>query len=292
MHSLGDRNRIRILLVLARGPMTVGEVSSVLGLTQPNASRHLKAMHQAGLLSRRGDAGRAWYSIDRSDPLVSAIASLLDSHRERLGGSDSDMDSLALCYERRSEQAREFFRRRADRWEEISAGLPDPGTYAEDVSSMLGSGGTAVELGCGTGGMIPLLARSFGMVIAVDSSPEMLMRARRAAPGADLRLGMLEHVPVGDACADAALAHMVLHHLADPRRAFPEAARILKPGGRLVVADLESHSREDFRLEQGDLWAGFEEEELTGWAVAAGLVPAGSLSRRPVRLCTCRKEQI
>jgi len=127
--------------------------------------------------------------------------------------------------------------------------------------------------------MIGFLGSLFRSVIGVDSSPEMLDLATRASGGAqaDFRLGALEHLPVADASADAALAHMVLHHLADPSEAFSEVLRVLRPGGRLVVADLSHHSDEDFRSAQGDIWPGFGRDEIESWAFAAGFAAEESV---------------
>jgi ArsR family transcriptional regulator len=170
-----------------------------------------------------------------------------------------------------------FFSRVAEEWEEVAAGLPDPGSYMESLTGMLGEGGTVLELGCGTGAMIRVLAGRFRDVIAVDSSPEMLDVATREVgdSGADFRLGALEHLPVADSSVEAALAHMVLHHLADPAEVFPEVDRVLVPGGRLLVADLAHHADEPFRMAQGDLWPGFEPAEIEAWALRSGLSAAG-----------------
>ncbi|KZD19034.1 MAG: metalloregulator ArsR/SmtB family transcription factor [Acidobacteria bacterium] len=273
--ALSDRNRLRIVMILRRGPLTVNEISSVLGLTQPNASRHLKALHEAGMLERRGIAGRAWYSLTAGDDLVDAVSSLLDDHHGRMPGFPRDMAALSRCYEQRKLEARDFFARKAGEWDEVSAGLPDPAGYSAEMSGMLGGGDSVAELGCGTGAMLGFLRGLFASVIAVDSSREMLDLAMRAGgrEDVDFRLGALEHLPVADSSVDAALAHMVLHHLADPSEVFPEVRRILRPSGRLVIADLARHSDEPFRMAQGDLWPGFEAGEIEAWALRSGLVP-------------------
>ncbi|HPH39712.1 MAG TPA: metalloregulator ArsR/SmtB family transcription factor, partial [Candidatus Fermentibacter daniensis] len=273
--SLADRNRLRIVMILQRGPLTVNEISTVLGLTQPNASRHLKALHEAGVLERRGIAGRAWYSLASGDDLVEAVSSLLDDHHSRMQGFARDMAALSRCYEQRKLESMDFFARKAGEWDEVSAGLPDPAGYSAEMAGLLGRGDSVVELGCGTGAMLGFLRGLFGSVIAVDSSREMLDRAMQAVGGEDVdfRLGALEHLPVADSSVDAALAHMVLHHLADPAEVFPEVRRILRPSGRLVIADLARHADEPFRIAQGDLWPGFEAGEIDAWARKGGLVP-------------------
>lgn len=280
LHALADRNRLRIVMILDRGPMTVSEISSVLGLSQSNASRHLKALHDAGVLERRGVSGWVLYSLAASDPFVSSLMSVLREELARLEGHGADLAALTRCYERRSDESRAFFASRASDWETIAAGLPDMSGYSGMLEDLLGTGDTLVELGCGTGGLLARLHGFFRTVIGVDSSPEMLDMARRssALPGVELRLGMLEHLPVADGEADAALAHMVLHHMADPASAFPEAARILKSGGMLVVADLLPHSNDGFRVSQGDLWPGLDPDEVGRWAGGAGFAPSACRS--------------
>jgi ArsR family transcriptional regulator len=160
--------------------------------------------------------------------------------------------------------------------------MPDPEGYLESVLSLLGEGGVCLEVGCGTGAILPALASRFRSVLGVDSSTEMLSRARKAVAGFDdrveLRLGEAEHLPMADSTADAVLLHMVLHHLGEPSAVFPELARVVRPGGRLVIAELTAYDDADFRREQGDMWPGFEPAQMESWAAGAGFTGIRTLS--------------
>jgi ArsR family transcriptional regulator len=280
--ALSDRNRLRIFVILMKGPLSVTEICSVLGLTQSNVSHHLKVLLDAGLVMRRQVAGWAVYSILSDDTLVGALASAVTASARRIPGHAVDMRELARAYEQRGSSSREFFDRVAASWTDISSRMPDPGGYMESVLSLLGNGGVCLEVGCGTGAGLPALASRFHSVLGVDSSTEMLSRARKAVAGFDdrveLRLGEAEHLPLADSIADAALLHMVLHHLGEPSAVFPELVRVVKPGGRIVIAELTAYDDADFRLEQGDMWPGFEPEQMESWAAGAGFTGIRTLS--------------
>jgi ArsR family transcriptional regulator len=129
------------------------------------------------------------------------------------------------------------------------------------------------DLGCGTGQATATLAPVVGRVIAVDGSGEMLAAARRrlrSLPNVDIRRGDLEALPIEDATLDAAVAVLVLHHIAEPAAVLREAARVLKPNGRLLIADMLPHDREEYKQQMGHIWLGFAEDQLAGWLQDAG----------------------
>ena len=132
------------------------------------------------------------------------------------------------------------------------------------------------DLGCGTGAVSEVLAPFVRRVIAVDGSSEMLDAAGERLAGldnVDLRSGDLEHLPIDDGSLDAATLILVLHHLPDPARVLAEVARTLRPGGRLLVVDMLSHDRQEYRSQMGHVWMGFAEEQLRRMLDAAGLTP-------------------
>lgn len=277
--ALSNRNRLRIFSALLRGPLTVSEICETLGISQSNASHHLKTLLEAGMVRRRSVAGWAIYAPVLDDPDVSGLASAISASSCRAGWFTTDGRALSRCYELRTSRSKEFFDRAAADWQALSAELPDTNAYIREMLDLLGTGGSCLEVGCGTGRMLRHLAGRFGTVVGVDASPEMLSRARRDLsreqwPGIELRLGEAEHLPLADSSMDACLAHMVLHHLGDPQLAFVEFARVLRPGGRAVVADLMLHDDAGFRISQGDLWPGFEGAQVRHWASAAGFTAA------------------
>jgi ArsR family transcriptional regulator len=193
------------------------------------------------------------------------------------GGQAVDGDAAAIerVLARRRTTTSEFFRKTAGRWDRVRDEVLGPPAHLDRLVDLAGTPGTVVDLGTGTGVLLPRLARSSRRVIGVDASPEMLDEARRRAEeqglgGADLRLGALEHLPLSDGEADAMVANLVLHHVADPPAVLREIRRGLAPNGRLVIAELAEHPDEAFWRDLGARWPGFRPAELGRWLEAAG----------------------
>ncbi len=298
--ALADTNRLRILLVLERGPLNVSEVSSVLQLEQSNVSRHLRVLLDAGLVRREGRAGWVYYNLDRSDRFVSSLLDIVYEGRMNLSSFGHDMGELARCYRARVELSREFFDGVADEWPAIRGLLPDPAGYIESVIPLLGKPSRVLEIGCGTGGMIAHLASISGEVLGVDNSERMLSSSRRLIADlgignrAEVRLGDAEHLPVGDSSVDAVFIHMVLHHAGEPSAVLRETARVLRAGGRCVIVELRKHDSQEMKLVHGDLWPGFDASEVEIMVTRAGLEPADEFEIAEgiafAMMCT-RKEQ-
>jgi ArsR family transcriptional regulator len=275
---LGDRNRLRMLCILARGPLNVSEICTILELRQPNVSQHLKKLLDAGVVSRQGRAGWVYYSLNSADSFVVDLSGFVGRWKDRLSSSgyERDMRRLATCYEERGRKSQEFFDRSASEWSELERLMPDPESYVSDILRVLPKDGTIAELGCGTGKLLRELAAISASVIGVDNSEGMLARARDSTHGdifsdrIELRLGRAEHLPLADNSADAVVAHMVLHHLPEPIEAIRESHRVLREGGRIVIVDLSAHDELSLREVHGDLWPGFQVEQLESWLSSAG----------------------
>jgi len=172
---------------------------------------------------------------------------------------------------------RAFFSGAAHAWDRLRVELFGARADLIALLALLDDRMTVGDLGCGTGAVADLLAPFVGRVVAVDHSREMLDVARRRLDGrtnVELREGDLEALPVADGELDAALLVLTLHHMPDPEAVFAEAARTLRPGGRLVVIDMAPHDREGYRAEMGHVWLGFGEAQLAPWLRAAGFGPA------------------
>jgi SAM-dependent methyltransferase/DNA-binding transcriptional ArsR family regulator len=298
--AFADKNRLRILLVLERGPLNVSEISSVLHLEQSNVSRHLRVLLDAGLVRKEGRAGWIYYNIDRSDRFSSSLLDIVYEGREYLPSFGHDMGELARCYQARVESSREFFDGVAEEWPLIRKLLPDPAGYIESVIPLLGKPSRVLEIGCGRGSIISRLASISDEVLGVDNSDRMLSSARSliAELGignrAEVRLGDAEHLPVGDSSVDAVFIHMVLHHAGEPSAVLREAGRVLRIGGRCVIVELLKHDSQEMKLVHGDLWPGFDVSEVEMMVTRAGLEPADGFEVAEGRaftvMCT-RKEQ-
>ena len=279
--ALADLNRLRIIIILQKGPLNVSEICSVLYLSQSNVSHHLKKLLDAGLVRRRGISGWVYYELLKKDQIENGLFDYISSRSETLSNNQKDMYGLSLLNQRRRQKSEEFFDSSAGKWSEIANLLPDPETYMHDMIGCLPKNGIIAELGCGTGVMLQKLASFSEQVIGIDQSREMLSKAQEIVNGnglekrIDLRLGNLEHLPLSDNCLDGALANMVLHHIAEPKKVFIELRRVLKESGVFVIADLLLHENPDLKTMHGDLWPGFSSEEITGWLKQANLVETG-----------------
>lgn len=267
--ALGERNRLRMVLLLENGPLNVTELVSVLGLSQSNVSHHLKLLLDAGVVTRSGRGNWVFYQIRRDLPLVDRIVKTAFEERDSLDGFRDDMNRLARCLAGRKKSSRRFFDSMEDReLRGLSDLLPDTSVCLPFLERNLGRRDLSVDVGTGSGRMIPFLLGGSGQVLAVDSSRKMLDLALRKISELKMssrvrfRLGEAEHLPVENSAAGAVLMHMVLHHCGNPVQAVKEAARVLVPGGTLLLVDLKEHSDNEFRTVHGDMWPGFPLERL------------------------------
>jgi ArsR family transcriptional regulator len=276
---LGDEARLRLLRVLSRERLNVTELTGVLGLAQSGVSRHLGLLKDAGLVVEEKDAGFSYYRI---------AASLEEEHGSQLWQMLTTQFAAAADEpEVRADEARlqEVLRLRKENFD-AHAG-PDtrdarqlvPGRSWAAWSRALGlllPKLSVADLGCGEGYLTIEAARWASRVIAVDRSAVVLERARalarrRHVSNVTWKRGELERLPVADAQVDIALLSQALHHAQDPARAVAEAARITRPGGRVLVLDLRTHHEEWVRAKLGDRRLGFDDAELGTMLTDAGL---------------------
>ncbi|MBI3493525.1 MAG: metalloregulator ArsR/SmtB family transcription factor [Acidobacteria bacterium] len=276
---LGDEARLRLLRTLAHERLNVTELTGVLGLAQSGVSRHLRLLKEAGLVTEERDAGFSYYRLAEhlEDGAGGGLAQVLRSQFEASAG-DANV---------RADEARlqEVLRLRKENFE-VHAG-PDtrdarqlvPGRSWAAWSRAIGLLLPRLEvadLGCGEGYLTIETARWASRVIAVDRSDVVLKRARalaqrRRVSNVIWKKGQLEKLPISDATVDVAMLSQALHHAHNPARAVAEAARIVKPGGRVLVLDLRTHQEDWVRAKLGDRRLGFEDDELKRLLVGAGL---------------------
>lgn len=275
LKALSDRARLRIVRAISQAELSVAELVSVLGLPQSTVSRHLKPLRDAGFLETRRDGTSIYYRRGSafSDPV---LAQFVDDQVRKLAHAPEDRASVRRVLDLRKKKSREFFDRIAGSY----GTLTEPGGGWPALAAGLAAGFVGREvadLGSGEGALTLLLARFAMKVTAVDASPEMLRHIEQKAGEAGLsdRLtlaeGDLESLPLPDASMDAAFLSQALHHAARPAEALGEAARILRPGGVLIVLDLVKHEQEWVREQWADQWLGFDETELSAWFGEAGL---------------------
>lgn len=280
---LGDTTRSRILLLLERHELTVSELTAILQLPQSTVSRHLKVLAEDGWVTYRSEGTSRHYRIRA--PLEEPGRSLWRIVRDevaRRGLAEEDAERARSVVAERLQRSREFFASSAGRWDELRNELFGGRSDVLPLYGLLGPDWTVGDLGCGTGELAAGLAPHVKRVVGVDHSEEMLEAARTRLSAADnvaLRRGELEALPVEDGELDLAVLLLVLHYVADPPRVLAEAGRALRPGGRLILVDMRSHDRSEYREEMGHLWQGFARDQLGAWLEDAGF---SGYRRRPV----------
>lgn len=274
MQVLGDPVRLRMLRALAKHELAVGEVARIVQVAQSSTSRHLRALHQAGLLSRRGAGTASIYRVatDPTGPAAAAWQAIATGLETSPTAADDDERTAAVIASRRT-ASREFFGRVGSEWDSIRRdlfGLAPEVTASVDI---LDPEWTVVDLGCGTGEWAERLAPVVAKVVAVDREPSMLLAARRrlqAHRNIQFVEAELDALPVASASADFAVCSLVLHHIDNPEGAISEALRVLKPGGRLLVMDMVPHVHEDLMRSMGHRHPGFSEADLRAFAKSSG----------------------
>jgi SAM-dependent methyltransferase len=273
--SLSDPTRIRLVNLLTRFELNVGEAVQILAMSQPRISRHLKILAEVGLLDFRRDGLWVFYRGTNLEPgktFLRCLEPLLAMEPELA----RDLEQGERLVRERARATVRFFDSIAPHWQDLSREALGGFDLPAEILRLLPRCDVAADLGCGPGDLLPHLARKAYRVIGVDHSRNMLALARSRLQGEErisLRLGDLSHLPLGNGEADCAVLSMVLHHLPSPADGLREAARALSPGGTLVIADFLRHAREDLREQLGDRWLGFDSEELSGWLAETGLEP-------------------
>ncbi|HVK99553.1 MAG TPA: metalloregulator ArsR/SmtB family transcription factor [Dongiaceae bacterium] len=285
----GDPLRLEILRALKTDSFGVLELCDIFAIKQPAMSHHLKVLANAGAVTTRREGNSIFYRrelADLSEPWGQLLAALFQAV-DQIPLSDTTARNIAQIKHEREEVAREFFDRHADQFREQQELIAPFDQYAEAVTDLLlqtepEKQHNALEIGPGAGEFLPTLAGIFHNVTAIDISKEMLEKAE-----ALLRQEKLHNVQLLKADTDDAVkqnikverivCNMVLHHVPSPADVFHDCAQLLQDGGALIVTDLCRHDQDWTKQMCGDLWLGFDPEELTGWAQDAGLESKESL---------------
>ena len=265
--SLADTTRSRILLLLDRHELTVSELCGIVQLPQSTVSRHLKALADSGWVAARAEGTSNLYTMTRED-LDPAARRLWLLVREQVGSSTAaaqDQRRLQAALAERRTKSQEFFSSSAGQWDRVRDDLFGDRFHLAALGALADGAWTVGDLGCGTGQVSAALAPFVAQVIAVDASAAMLQAAKKRlqhVDNIDLRRGDLEALPIDEARLDAATLMLVLHHVPEPERALAEVGRVLKPGGRAIIVDMQPHDRESYRQQMGHVWLGFSDEHV------------------------------
>lgn len=276
MSALADGLRSRILLVLESQELTVNEVCAVLQLPQSTVSRHLKTLSEAGWVTSRPDGTRRLYQMPGGD-LERTTRRLWHIARPELGATataEEDARRLQTVLGERRARSREFFAGAAGEWDQLRDDLFGRRFHLLALLGWIRGEWTLGDLGCGSGALTEEVASSVRKVVAVDGSETMLGVARerlRRFDNVEVRRGELEALPLEDEELDAATLVLVLHHLPEPARVLGEVARVLQPGGSLLIVDMLPHDRQEYQQEMGHVWMGFDRELIDRMVSPAGL---------------------
>ena len=283
----GDALRLNILRALANDSFGVLELAQIFATGQSGISHHLKVLAQAGLVATRREGNAIFYrrALAQGEQLGSRLHAALLEEVDQLPLPTEVQQRIAAVHSQRATASQEFFARSAASFQaqqDLIAGLPQ---YRDSVLALLDSLGfandaSAVEIGPGDGGFLPELARRFQNVLALDNSAAMLELARMRCSEeglSNVELQLADALHDDYPAADCLVLNMVLHHFAAPAEALKQLAQRLKPGGSLLITELCSHNQSWAREACGDLWLGFEQDDLARWALAAGLNNCESL---------------
>ena len=282
LQALADPTRLRVLALLRRMELSVGELAVLLGQSQPRVSRHVRILADAGAVERRKEGSWVFLTIadgERTRPMFDLIDAWADEASSSL--FEADAAKLARIRVERAEAASRYFTSHAEVWDQIRSLHVAECEVEQAIARALSDQplGRLVDIGTGTGRMIELFGRDALLAIGIDRSSEMLRLARvkleAAGIPSSLRQGDMNALPLDDGSADTVIIHQVLHYAHSPAVAISEAGRVLASGGRLLVVDFAAHEREELRSTDAHIRLGFDDETMAGWFKAAGMTVDG-----------------
>ncbi len=273
--ALADETRIRLFNILINNELSVNELVSLMDMGQSRISRHLKILTDSGLLQCRRDGIWAFFSVSKNGKEKEFAEAIRFLFQDESVLTD-DLKNVEIIMSERNKKSKQFFNRIAHKWDDLQQQIMGAFDLNRAILKNVEHCEFAVDLGCGTGKLLYYLKDFATVTVGVDSSPVMLEQARKLFNEENgnvrLRLGELEHLPIGDKEADLVIISMALHHLSAPENAIAETARILKRKGKFVIADFEKHKDENMREKYGDQWLGFSKEEIETFLSGNGFV--------------------
>lgn len=280
LRAVAESTRLRLLALCADGELAVGDLCRILGQSQPRVSRHLKLLCDAGLLDRFPEGAAVFHRLAESGPGVQLARHILRLLPPDDATLRQDRERLAAIRADRAAAAAGYFRKNAARWNEVRSLYVDETRVEAELLRRLPETGIAdlLDIGTGAGRILELVAGRVARAVGIDLSRDMLAVARAHLQRAGLvncqvRQADMYRLPWQDARFDAVTLHRMLHFAENPARVIAEAARVLRPGGTLIVVDFAPHGLERLRSEHAHRRLGFADDEVTKWLRAGGLRP-------------------
>ncbi|HEU4821099.1 MAG TPA: metalloregulator ArsR/SmtB family transcription factor [Qipengyuania sp.] len=291
LSALADDTRLRIVRLIARMELAVGEIAQVLGQSQPRVSRHVAILCDAGLAERRREG--SWIFLRaagaRAEGFITAIGQALrvaELEDQQFGAlCEADRQKLAAIRTAREAQAQDYFAAHAETWDELRRLHSADALVEEALIAALGDAplGHVLDIGTGTGRIAEILAASAARMVALDKSPAMLRvaRARLQHLGSE-RIEMVQgdfaSLPLASASMDTVLFHQVLHFAQNPAAALREAARVTRAGGRVAIVDFSAHQHEELRERHSHARLGFSDAQMDALLGEAGYEPEAPIA--------------
>ena len=288
LKAAGEETRLRVLALLAEAELTVPDLTEILRQSQPRISRHLKLLVEAGLIERFREGTWAFFRLAEHGGAAEVARALLDHLNPRDQTIARDRERLTSVRTARAAAAQAYFREHAADWDRIrKLHVADEAVEAAIIKALADKPfRSLLDLGTGTGRMLELFGPDIERGLGLDLSLDMLLLARDRLERAGLkncsvRQGDLYDLPIANDSFDVIILHQVLHFLDDGGRAIKEAARVLRPGGRLLVVDFAPHEQEFLREQFAHRRLGFAPETVTQWMMQSGLEPVLQRSLKP-----------
>jgi ArsR family transcriptional regulator len=278
LKTVGEPTRFRLLALLSRGDLTVTDLTEILGQSQPRISRHLKLLAEDGLIDRYQEGAWAYFRLQQDGAGAVLVRKLLGTAAADDPVLLRDGERLSAVKRQRAERAQAYFSRNASEWDELRRLHASDHAVEQALLRLVGTApiDSLLDLGTGTGWILQLLAPRYRRAIGVDASRDMLSVARANLDKAGILKASVRHadilnLPLEGQDFDVVTIHQVLHFLDQPELAIGEAARILRPGGRLLIVDLAPHKLEHLREEHAHVRLGFSHEMISDWLEKIGL---------------------
>nr|WP_231710229.1 metalloregulator ArsR/SmtB family transcription factor [Roseibium limicola] len=271
LRAVGEETRLRLVALLAKSELTVKDATAILGQSQPRISRHLKLLAEAQLIKRYPEGSWVYYRLSEGAEGAFArdLVARLSEHDEVLIADQARFEALRKA---KAEEAATYFASKAQTWDQERSLHAADHEVEEAMLRALGDADfrSFLDLGTGTGRLLELLSSRYETALGIDASHDMLAvaRANLARNGlskAQVRHGDIYALSVPPRSFDVVAVHQVLHFLDEPARALAEAARALRPGGRLLIIDFAPHGLEFLRDEHAHRRLGFAHEQMQRW---------------------------
>jgi len=285
LRASAEPTRLRLLALLRVGELTVSELVSILGQSQPRISRHLKLLTDAGILERIQEGSWVFYRLTCHGPAANFINNILPLIPDNDPILTRDQTALRSVKQNKADIAADYFRANATHWHDLRSLHIDEAVVEQNIINAFKNHPPKrlIDIGTGTGRILELMASTIDTGVGIDQSREMLgiARSRIEALGFDhiqVRQGDLFNLNFAAASFDAAVLHQVLHFLDAPDKAIEEAARILNSGGRLMIIDFAPHDLENLRHDHNHHRLGFADDDIKTWCARAGLTLSQTVS--------------